>query len=148
MEIKFCNLFLFILPFYKVKMVYLFARVTKVVPVYKFGGIFFLFNWTWFCYRLSHIVKYNSFRKKKNIIHKAKTCGESTVPFLTCYCGLLRYFPFFSFLFFSFFCPKIMLQCFQHCFFSLYFCFFFVIFFFSKIASVDFIFLILSWLRI
>ena len=65
LKIKFCNLFIFILPFYGVKMVYLFARVTQVVPIYKFSGIFFLFNWTWICYRLSYIVKNNSFRKKK-----------------------------------------------------------------------------------
>ena len=44
LKIKFCNLFIFILPFYGVKMVYLFARVTQVVPIYKFSGIFFLFN--------------------------------------------------------------------------------------------------------
>ena len=128
MKIKFCNLFLFILSFYRVKIVYLFARVTRVVPTYKFGGICF-FIWTWLCYRLSHIAKDNSFRKKKTIIHKAKACGESTLTFLTCYCGLLQYFLFCFWFFLQYFAP-------------------FFFYFFPKIIFVNFTILILSWLKI
>ena len=64
------------------------------------------------------------------IKHKTKTCGESTIAFLTCYYGLREYFFFFGFSYNTF----------------LFFLFLFV--FFLKIIFVDFIFLILSWLKI
>ena len=64
------------------------------------------------------------------IKHKTKTCGESTIAFLTCYYGLREYFFFLVF--------PIILSSF----------FFFFLFLFLKIIFVDFIFLILSWLKI
>jgi hypothetical protein len=52
------NLFPFILPFYKVSMIYGFARIIEVALVYEFGGVFF-FNWSWLFYHLFffHMVK-------------------------------------------------------------------------------------------
>jgi hypothetical protein len=66
------NLFLFILPFYKINMVCGFVRVTRVALVYKFGGVFF-FSWTWLFYRLFffHIVK-KKFQKKVMLLNFMK----------------------------------------------------------------------------
>jgi hypothetical protein len=53
------NLFIFILPFYKVGMVCKFARVTRVAMTYEFGGVSFFYYWIWLFYHLffSHTVK-------------------------------------------------------------------------------------------
>jgi len=72
LRIWFHNLFLFILYFYRVSMVYGFARVTRVALVYNFGRVFF-FNWTWLFYRIFffHIVQ-KKFRKKVMLLNFIK----------------------------------------------------------------------------
>ena len=77
------NLLLFILPLYKVSMVYEFAKVTQVVLVYEFGGLsFFLFlielNF-FIIYFFSHIVRKIVLEKNHIIkfyeVTKIKGCG-------------------------------------------------------------------------
>jgi hypothetical protein len=87
------NLLLFILPLYKVSMVYEFAKVTQVVLVYEFGGLsFFLFlielNF-FIIYFFSHIVRKIVLEKSHVIklykVTKIKGC-EETIVYSYIYC--------------------------------------------------------------
>jgi hypothetical protein len=57
-------------------MVYLLARITQVIPVYKFGEIFFFLIELDFVIVYLIIIKYNSFRKKKPLYIKLKHVGK------------------------------------------------------------------------
>jgi len=84
------NLFLFILPFYKVSMVCEFAMVTLVALIYEFGGVSFFLIELKFFYRLfsSHIVK-KQISEKSYVIKLYKVCGSiHRFGWLTWFAGL------------------------------------------------------------